>query len=51
MMRMWETPWFSPHNLQVYEEVQQWDPPVPGLRGIVPIGSMAIPAQVCTLAG
>ena len=35
--------------LQVFEEVQQWDPPVPGLRGMVPIGSMTIPAQVCVL--
>ena len=31
---------------QVYEEVQQWDPPSPGLRGMVPVGSMTIPAQV-----
>ncbi|CAK0733784.1 hypothetical protein CVIRNUC_000332 [Coccomyxa viridis] len=37
---------------QVYEEVQQWAPPSPGLHGMVPVGSMTIPAQVpasCTL--
>lgn len=36
--------------LQVYMEVQQWDPPSPELRGMVPIGSMTIPAQVLTRA-
>ena len=32
--------------VQVYEEVQQWEPPSPGLQGMVPVGSMTIPAQV-----
>ena len=35
--------------VQVYEEVQQWAPPSPGLHGMVPVGSMTIPAQVTLL--
>ncbi len=31
---------------QVYQEVQAWEPPSPGLRGIVMVGAVTLPAQV-----
>ncbi|CAL8466888.1 g6424 [Coccomyxa elongata] len=31
---------------EVYQEVQAWEPPSPGLRGIVMVGAVTLPAQV-----
>jgi hypothetical protein len=31
---------------QVYQEVQAWEAPSPGLRGMVMLGTMTLPAQV-----
>lgn len=30
----------------MYQEVQAWEPPSPGLRGMVMVGAMTLPAQV-----
>ena len=33
-------------QVQVYEEVQEWDPPSAGMRAMVLVGAVTLPAQV-----